>query len=159
MDKKAGQNIFLNFRKKSGIWIMILGAFLGVLLLIYGGEEKSSDSTESRESELVEYTKNMEEKITELCSKVEGVKNVSVAVSLESGFEYVYASDGDKTLTVGSGASESPVRVTEKPPVIAGVGIVCCGGGSPAVQKKLIELISAAYGISSNKIYITESQK
>ena len=50
-------------------------------------------------------------------------------------------------------------QVKEKMPVIGGIGIVCKGGGDPTVQKKLLDLISAAFGISSNKIYIAEAKK
>ena len=160
MDRKKAQGILSKLGGGGKLWIIIVGAVLGVSLLLFGGSDKKADVTASEnESELVEYSKEVEAKILELCSKVEGVKNVSVAVSFESGFEYVYATDGDKTLTVGSGSNESAVRVTEKPPTISGVGIVCTGGGDPRTQQKLINLISAAYGISSNKIYITEAQK
>ena len=157
MNGKGEKGIFSKFKKGGRLWLIVMGGFLGVAMLLYGGTEDKKKETEE-DDRLTAYARGVEEKITELCSKVEGVKNVSVAVSFESGFEYVYATDGDKTLTVGSGASESAVRVTEKPPTISGVGVVCSGGGSPSVQKRLIELISAAYGISSNKIYITEAQ-
>ena len=145
---------------KGGVkpWMIAACALIGVGLLIFGGSGGKVETKAENKSELVEYSKEVEAKILELCSRVEGVKNVSVAVSFESGFEYVYATDGDKTLTVGSGSNESAVRVTEKPPTISGVGIVCTGGGDPRIQQKLINLISAAYGISSNKIYITEAQ-
>ena len=141
-------------------WVIIACAVLGAALLLYGGSSKSEAVViEGDAGDLAIYGKEVEEKILELCSRVDGVKNVSVAVSFESGFEYIYATDGDKTLTVGSGSSESAVRVTEKPPTISGIGIVCTGGGDPRIQQKLINLLSAAYGISSNKIYITEAQK
>jgi stage III sporulation protein AG len=142
------------------VWVIALSAVLGAALLIFGGSGKKNDNAPIGEtSDLAVYGKEVEGKILELCSRVDGVKNVSVAVSFASGFEYVYATDGDKTLTVGSGSSESAVRVTEKPPEISGIGIVCTGGGDPRIQQKLINLLSAAYGISSNKIYITEAQK
>jgi stage III sporulation protein AG len=141
-------------------WIIIACALLGAVLLLFGDSSKNEPMIiEGESGDLAVYGKEVEAKILELCSRVEGVKNVSVAVSFESGFEYIYATDGDKTLTVGSGSSESAVRVTEKPPTISGIGIVCTGGGDPRIQQKLINLLSAAYGISSNKIYITEAQK
>jgi len=40
-----------------------------------------------------------------------------------------------------------------------GVGIVCRGGGDPKIQRELLLLISAACGIGTNKIFITEAQK
>jgi stage III sporulation protein AG len=158
-DKKT-KGLLSRLKAEVKPWMFAALALVGVVLLIFGGSEKKETPTSADNgSDLVKYSKEVEAKILELCSKVEGVRNVSVAVSFESGFEYVYATDGDKTLTVGSGSNESAVRVTEKPPTISGVGIVCTGGGDPRIQQKLINLISAAYGISSNKIYITEAQK
>ena len=106
---------------------------------------------------MIAYRESVEKKIDALCSRVNGVSDVSVAVSLESGFEYVYAQNEAKGdyVVIGSGSSESAVRVTEIPPRIAGVGIVCKGGGNPVIQRELIRLISAAYGINSSRIYIT----
>ena len=62
-------------------------------------------------------------------------------------------------ITVGSGSSKTAVKVTEKPPTIGGIGIVCRGGGDPIIQNRLISLLSATFGVSSTKIYITEAEK
>ena len=158
MNERRARGIISRLKNGGRLWVIVMCGLLGVALLLYGGGERKEDAKEE-EDRLATYARSVEKKITEMCSRVEGVREVSVAVSLESGYEYVYATEGDKTLTVGSGSSEASVKVTEKPPRIGGVGIVCVGGGNSAVQKRLIELISAAYGISSNKIYITEAQK
>lgn len=159
MERKNEKNLLLKLKGKGRLWICVLGALIGISLLVWGGGDEKNADARTDSDQLSIYSKEVENKILELCSRVDGVKDVSVAVSFESGFEYVYAADGEKTLTVGSGSNESAVRVTEKPPVISGVGIVCVGGGQPRIQQKLINLISAAYGISSNKIYIVEAQK
>ena len=44
-------------------------------------------------------------------------------------------------------------------PNICGVAVVCTGGGDPAVAKELVNLISSAYGVPSNKIYVAEGKK
>lgn len=153
-------SIFTKLKKNGKLWMVALFGILGVSLLIFSGSyEKSEPTLNEDKNRFSEYKSEVEAKILELCSRVEGVDDVSVAISFESGFEYVYATDGDKTLTVGNGSAESAVTVTEKPPTISGIGIVCKGGGNPRIQQKLINLISAAYGISSNKIYIAEAQK
>jgi len=158
--EKKGFLARLSGKGRGRAFLILVGAALGITLLIFGGssgKENASAYSETSES-FSEYTTSVEGKIYELCSKVEGVSNVSVAVSFECGFEYVYArdNDGGKYLLVGSGNSESAVKITEKPPTIGGIGIVCKGGGDPTVQNRLINLISAAFGVSSNKIYITE---
>ena len=147
-------------KKKKSIIIIVI-AFVGVALLIFGGMSENGLGQKNTDvsGDLEEYEESVKKKIHGICSKVEGVSNVSVAVSFECGFEYVYARENDagKYLVVGSGSSESAVRVTEIPPVIGGIGIVCKGGGDPVIQKRLINLLSATFGVSSNKIYITEA--
>ena len=161
-----------------GIWIVMIAGALGILLLLVGSFSGSSgkkeDPTESDAPKLnsaealEEYVKMLEGKIAALCEGVNGVSRVRVAVTLVSGYEYVYAKDselhsnGESTsgsyhyLTIGSGSSETAVYLSEKPPTVGGIGIVCIGGGDPRVKKELIELLSAAIGVSSNKIYIAE---
>ena len=149
-----------SLKKNKKIWIIILFAAVVIILLLLGGENTTKTEDKKSEQMLSEYSKDVEEKIKELCSKVKGVSEVSVAVSFESGFEYVYAREDDGDLAmIGSGSSKSAVKIKEKMPVISGIGIVCRGGGDPTVQKKLLDLISAAFGISSNKIYIAEAKK
>ena len=72
---------------------------------------------------------SLETKIQTLCENVDGVSSVNVAVSLDG--------DGE----------------------IIGIGIVCRGGGDPKIQRELLSLVSAACGIGSNRIFITEAQK
>ena len=159
--KKRGLLSRLSGNKKGKLALISIGVLLGVTLLIFGGtSEGKTNAVDSKQAEsLAAYANEVEEKLHTLCERVEGVSGVTVAVSFERGFEYVYAKDegrGDY-LVIGSGSSESAVRVTEIPPAIGGIGIVCKGGGDPAIQNKLINLISAAFGVSSNKIYITEA--
>ena len=149
-------------KKNSKIWIILIGALAGVILLVAGGADKTeSVQVDADERALAEYTEEIEKKIYELCSKVKGVSDVSVAVSFESGFEYVYAKNEEKGdfITIGSGSSKNAVKITEKPPTIGGIGIVCRGGGDPVIQSRLINLLSATFGVSSSKIYITEAEK
>ena len=164
----------LSFMGKKGIaiWIIAL-AVIGVLLIWFGGETSgnTAKSETSESARLEAYSSSLENKIAELCSKVNGVSNVSVSVYLDSGFETVYAYDEEskssssgtnserKYVTIGSGNDETMVSVVEKMPNICGVAIVCNGGGNAATAKELIGLVSSAYGISSNKIYVAEGKK
>lgn len=149
-------------KKNSKLWIIMIGAIAGVILLLMGSSGKEETvKVETDEMALMNYTKETEKKIHEICSRVKGVSEVSVAVSFESGFEYVYAKNEDKgdIIVIGSGSSKSAVKVTEIPPEIKGIGVVCRGGGDPIIQGRLLNLLSATFGVSTNKIYITEAQK
>lgn len=160
----------------SRIGILGILCVLGVLLLLWGnGGTKVEESAKSEGEErntpasLEAYARALEERIEVLCEGVSGVSDVRVAVTLTSGYEYVYAKDtknessgdrysgSDAYLTVGNGASEGVVYLSEKLPVIGGIGIVCRGGGDANVRRELIELISAAFGVPSNKIYVADS--
>ena len=109
--------------------LFLLGVILIIAGMILGGSGGSrsvfsSLTGQSRESEL-------EAKIKSLCEQVDGVSEVTVAVSL---------TDTSAEATAGN---------------IAGVGIVCRGGEAPLISARLTSLISAACGIRSNRIYVT----
>lgn len=163
-------------RVQKGVVLLLLG-LLGVLLLAVGSfgegrtdatEEESAEEHEGGARAMEAYATFLEAKIAALCESVSGVSSVRVAVTLASGYEYVYARDAEAEsgsggtvgsyhyVTVGSGSNEQVVYLTEKPPSIGGIGVVCRGGGSAQVQRELIELISAAFSVPSNKIYVTE---
>ena len=148
--------------KNSRLFLILVGALAGLLLLTFGGERSDSGVSAKEESaRLAEYAAETEEKIRELCLSVKGVSRVSVVVSFKRGFETVYARNDNKgsLAVVGSGSGKSAVRIAERMPEIGGIGIVCKGGGDPGIQKRLLDLISAAYGVSSSRIYIAEGKK
>lgn len=156
--------------KHSGkLVVALVASILGVILLVLGsrGGKKtetvappsSTQSTPSAE----EYRRGLETRMETLCGCVEGVGTVRVEVMLEGGYEYVYATDkkitsgGETTsfVILGRGDGESLVYLTERPPAIRGIGVVCTGGGDPAVRQEITSLLSATFGVGSNKIYVT----
>ncbi|MBQ7380105.1 MAG: hypothetical protein IJW70_10570 [Clostridia bacterium] len=165
--------------KKSGkLWIVILGAVIGLGLLLLGSfdwpfgkqDEQQTAVVSNEQSELLAYKQELSQEIAQLCAGVRGVGKVQVVVTLSGGYEYVYAcdvqskSDADSNtweesyVIVGSGSSQAPVLLLRRQPGIAGVGIVCEGGGDPAVQNELVALVSATFGIGTNKIHVSASQ-
>ncbi len=142
--------------------LLVAGAVLGVLLLLLGSMgdktegEGEADMLSLRVAELDTYEATLEEEIMALCDAVKGVSHVRVFVSFEAGYTVQYTVNGDgDPVTVGSGSSEEALYGTLLPPRIAGVGIVCAGGDRAAVRGELTALVSAALGISSNRIYVT----
>lgn len=158
--------------KKSGrLAIALVCIAAGVLLLVFGNrigkheDTMASDipqgGTVTRTTE--EYRADLELRMESICAQVAGVGAVDVIVTLEGGFEYVYAYDikstvgGESTsyITIGSGDNESLVYITERAPSITGIGVVCSGGMDAAVRREVTALLSAAFGVGSNKIYVT----
>lgn len=165
--------------KKSGkLWIVVLGAIIGLGLLVIGsldlpfgkGAQKSTSTVTDEQGQLAAYKQELSEEIASLCAGVQGVGKVQVMVTLSGGYEYVYARDlqsktgGDSYtweetyVIVGSGGSQEPLLLMKKQPCIAGVGIVCEGGADPWVQNELTALVSAAFGIGANKIHVSAAQ-
>jgi stage III sporulation protein AG len=156
--------------KKSGkLAVILLFVALGAVLLLVGNRAgKDTDTgtsdppvTSARTAE--EYRAELEARMEAICADVAGVGEVDVVVTLEGGFSYVYATDrktnvGGESLsyvTVGSGDRESLVYLSEKAPAIVGIGVVCTGGMDPTVRREVTALLSAAFGVGSNKIYVT----
>ena len=82
--------------KAKSLALAAVGLCLGVALLLYGSfggtEKKTAD--EGEEMLLIEtYRKELETALSALCASVRGAGRVSVFVTLESGYEYVYATD------------------------------------------------------------------
>ena len=152
-----------------GSIVIILFLALGLVLLIIP-EKTRQATTLDQTARLNEYELKLEEKIQNLCENIKGVYSVKVSVYFDSGFESVYAYDEDskstsnglnsekKYVTLGSGNDETMVCLYERMPSISGVAIVCKGGGNPLIANEIISLISSAFGVPKNKIYITEGK-
>ena len=154
---------FLTYIKTKGrIWILLGGALLGVVLLLFGSlsaeteVSEEPDALSGREVELAEYEQRLEAELEALIESVSGVGDAHVMITFECGYTVRYAKDreGDAA-TVGSGSSEEALFSCVVPPTVSGVGVVCRGGSNPQVREVLSELICAAIGISSNRVYIT----
>lgn len=165
--------------KKSGkLWIVVLGAVVGLGLLVVGSldlpigkqESGTTNAVSDEQAQLQAYRQQLSSDIAALCAEVQGVGRVQVMVTLSGGYEYVYAQDvqsktsGDSYtweenyVLIGSGSAQSPLLLVRMQPEVAGVGIVCGGGADPAVQNELIALVSAAFGIGTNKIHVSALQ-
>jgi stage III sporulation protein AG len=150
-----------------GVGLLLLGSQISQGRILGQGSSTKNEQGEQPD-ELVAYTASLTEEIEALCRCVSGAGEVRVAVSLDGGFAYLYAADSEKRtdgsggeqssenyVTVGSGASESGVLLSKIPPRIEGIGIVCDGGNRERVRAEIIALLSATYGVGSNRIYVT----
>ena len=148
------------------MWIWLIGG-VGILLLIlgsmgFGGGEGNGESEEPLAPDASAYARQVEEEIVRICSCVRGAGTVRVAVTLKGGYRAVYATDSqnsgggykNSTVLVGSGSSEGAVLICYENPEIGGIGIVCRGASDPSVRDAIISLVSAAFDVKSNKIFV-----
>lgn len=135
---------------KSKIIISIL-VILGVALILLSSFDLSKKENDSSQSKL--YTEELERKIEDFLTSVDGINKANVILTLDTSNENVYAQSSsglDYILTTDG----KPISVTEIYPTVRGVAISCTGGDRDDIKKKVTELISAYLGISSNRIKI-----
>ena len=145
----------------------ILGAAAGLLRLLWGsfGGGVSEAASLSETAEIEAYCTYLEAQAVKLCESVKGVSNVTVTLTLDGGFEQVYATDRTVSgnaqsyehVKLGSGSGAQLCAVSVSAPRVAGIGVTCRGGGNERVRAELTELLCAAFGVGANKIYITEA--
>lgn len=160
LDKMSG--------KKKGILLAVIG-LIGVLLILIGtvGERKSSDTgtdaVSGKNLSTLEYIETLENKIKTITEQITGSDNVKVIVSIASGPEYIYVSNEEfddnysakEYITVKTeNGSDELILLKEIYPKVEGVSVACPGGDNPVLQAKLIEVISTALDVSSNRICI-----
>lgn len=148
---------------------MIIGivGLVGVLLLTFGnfGSKRTSEVSANIDTGLDPevYAQKIEDEVTAICKGVVGEEcDVSAVVSLKGGYRSVYATDsqtsssGHKSsmVLIGSGSSEEAVLVCYENPEISGIGIVLSCKKSEAVKSSVISLVSSAFNVRTNKIYV-----
>ena len=158
---------------------IVIAVGLAGILLIFVSEmfpakntaESKSIPTESVATDDTDsYKKQIEKELKDVLSKVRGVGECNVIVTVEGTTEYVYAenltkstdNNGDRTsdryeneivITDNDGKKEALVRKIIKPQ-ICGVVIVCEGGGDIKVNERVLKAVSTFLGISSSKICV-----
>ncbi len=151
----------LNGDKKHslGIYILLLA---GVLLLILGSIPQKKQQTVSSEPSQAfstdRYIENLEKKLEDTLSSIEGAGEVKVTLvardrgSVDLGRD----SSGDDKRTVvlsRQGGSEALV-VAEKFPTVEGAVIVARGAGSDKTKAALAEAAATALGIGMHKVKV-----
>ena len=134
--------------------ILSAAVVLGIALLAAGslleGKYAAANAALTEEygiSDAEKYARNTEQKIKELCEKVQGAEDITVVVTLKGSYSAVYERQGVKEVLVGY-----------RMPEIQGIGIVCRGGENPEVRSRIISIVSASTGVGFNKIYVCEAQ-
>lgn len=173
--------------KKGGKWtkyVFVIG-IIGILLILLSTFIPKSETPTSDEITQIDtetYIKNLEEKIQTLVSKIDGVGNVDVMITLENGVEYVYANsekkstDNTQDYTSGSPSKSTDKNsteqdvvmvdgndgkqalvVTEREPTVKGVVVVCDGGDNLKVVQNITDAVTTALNITSNRVSVVKS--
>ena len=90
-----------------------------------------------------EYAAKTEERLLEIVSQINGVGEAQIFLTMDNGGENVYLKNSDtKTVSIE--------------PKVRGVVVVCGGGDDPIVKSRVLEAVTKALSISSDKVCITK---
>jgi hypothetical protein len=103
--------------------------------------------------------------VEELCNKIDGVSSTHAVVTLRGGYRAIYAANSqsgnsnskNQIVVLGSGSNEKPLLIGYENPEIAGIGIVCSGGDDARKREAIISVVSSAFDIGTNKIFVAGS--
>ena len=161
------KGFFDRLKGTKGSFFLLVGLAAGVLLLFAGGgEEKNSASPADTAGISVDatsdYISSLENRVTELISRMDGISDVRVVIIPESTGGRVYAENdrySDGTMTerevVIPGSDGAPITVKLRFPELRGVAVVCRGGANPVNQEKIVSLLTALFGLPATRVCVT----
>lgn len=143
--------------KKKNIWLLYGIVSICILLLVFWGSgEKEPEAETTRGTSLA--ADSLSETLPPVLSEIQGVGNVRVAITYESGTEAVHArnknGDSETVVTLGSGSGERAVLEKEVCPRVRGVLVVADGGGDATVRQNIFEAVLALTGAPAHAIAV-----
>ena len=180
-------------RRKAAQWFqgkrasqLLVAAGLGGMLLIGlsqvmpPGREEPAPQPASQEAQTQDYARQLEQRLDSLVESIEGAGEARVMVTLENGYQRVYARsekvDSDVLEDIRSGeerktqekqvteqtyvlidgsGGEEPLVTAELEPRVKGVVVVCEGGDRPEVVGKVVDAVTVALDISSARVSVS----
>ena len=162
MERKLGR-IKEFFYKNRAVALVVL---LGVLLMLLPTGKTEAQQPQRQET-VSEPRENLETRLEQILSQVSGAGNVRVLLTQERGETSVYqldlqeVTDGDRreirqdTVTVtGSDRQQEGLLTQVEAPRYRGAVVVCQGGDNPTVRLSVVEAVSGATGLPSNRITV-----
>lgn len=154
--------------KKAGAYkYAALILLLGIALMLIPQEKKETEQPVERSTVHEPDTLSTEEKLQKILSRMDGVGEVEVMLTLEAGTAYQYQTDEQthvqqeetevqkETVLVSDGAGgQKPITVKTTYPIYQGALILCQGADSAAVRLDIINAVSDLTGLSSDKISV-----
>lgn len=154
------------------IKIIVAVGLIGIVLIFASDLLDSNEKKVKKDNEgsisYEEYTEELENKLVQLVSSIDGVGECRVMVTLENTTESVYATDveiknddssvnqKDKYVIYDSESGETPVLIKEYLPKVQGVTVVCTGGDNTAVKEKIIESVTSLFNIPTNRVSVSK---
>lgn len=184
---KLKKYLNFDFLKKMGPekWIILAAAAILVIIMFIPSEKKKDDKTQVvQESEIqtVSYQDELEERLTDILSGIEGAGKVKVMITLDGSEEIVLQTDSSlesditnetdsdggqrsvnnksysyTTVLTGGSADGKPYVIRQIYPKISGVVVIAEGAGSAGIQNQISEAVQALFDIPAHKIKVLKA--
>ena len=171
MEKMDWKDSLSKLRGKIGNYkFPLLVAVAGLILLLWpqgeGGtmQEIKTEQADGAENFSVEQ---LEAKLEQSLSRISGVGQVTVVLTVETGVDNVYATDRamssddrEESLVILSRkeSGESAVLKKQYAPAFRGALVICEGGGNPQIKLQITEAISALTGLGADRISVCQGK-
>ena len=136
-----------------------------ILLSSFFENDKTEIKDVKTDSEIYEenqYVAELERKLTDIISSIEGAGRVKVMITLENSEENVYAIDINESkneyVLIKTSSDEGGLLLKIIQPKVRGVAIVCDGGDVGKVKMSILDATCSAMGISSSKVSISKME-
>ena len=183
-------------KKENMIVIILIGVLLLVIAIPVNPKKTKTEKINQQPEEITQnftdisveenadqtYLENLESRVEDILSSMEGVGNVKVMITLKSSQETIVEKDmptsrSNISETDGSGGTRNtnemdsqettvyttnqngdkiPYVIKTKEPEIEGVTVVAQGGDNAVVQKNISEVIQALFHIELHKIKVVK---
>ncbi|HEX2986408.1 MAG TPA: stage III sporulation protein AG [Caproiciproducens sp.] len=169
--------------------IIIAACVVGIALILLSGLFKNDKVPDKATTSVPvvtsdQYASQLESRLTDIVTRIQGTGTAKVLVTLDRSTEYVYATEdkasnqttedksGDSStrnqvngstekkyvIVKDADGSEKALAITEVQPIIKGVVVVCDGGNNPAVQENIISAVTTALDISSTRVCVIKAK-
>jgi stage III sporulation protein AG len=147
--------------KKYQAVLLALAVGLGLLLWPADSGRQTSQTTQQAEDDAGRYVEQLEQRVASALSRMEGVGDATVVLTLSTGKrrELAFDQKGEEreavVVSAGTGREET-VIVQEAAPVLQGALVVCPGGNDPQVRLNILQAVMALTGLRANQISICQ---
>ena len=156
-------------RYKYALLVVAAGVLLMALPALGGGEAEEPDRQSVQEVEF--GTEELEGRLEEALSQMDGVGEAQVVLTLRGGPAQVLAQDtqnavredqsesSQTTVVVSKGSgNEEPVVLQQLSPQYQGALVVCSGGDDPSVRLRVVEAVAALTDLGADKISVSKGK-
>ncbi len=182
---KIKEVFFSVFKGEKRILALFIVSIIAIFLMVFSECTPSKETTISNEKfDIDSYIKDTQQKITKIIETIDGAGKSEVMITPERTVEYVYFQE--ETLKTDTHAEDSPdaskqttktetqtsaavvegksngkeaLVTTTIMPKIAGVVVICEGGGNSVVQERVINAVATALNIEQSRVYVTKKQR